>query len=98
MDELLTMTLDELGTLVNELGEIEYEQYKLKWAIAARIYKFEHREKALTDGLKAAIKALEYAEQVFVDGGYGYSTAAEMWAWCNGYEGSPDIRELVKDG
>jgi len=95
VDELLAKALDELGTLVNELGRVEHEQYKLKWIITVRVAKFERRERELVDGLKAAVQALECAEQHYIPTS---SAARQVWGYCDGANGSPDIRKLVKNG
>jgi hypothetical protein len=47
---------------------------------------------ALTRALRATIKALEYAEAELGS----YSLAAQVWAHCNGYGGSPDARAILK--
>jgi len=48
---------------------------------------------ALLKACKAAIAALEYAEHHYLPSS---SAAAEMWAFVNGYEGSPDIRAITE--
>ena len=42
---------------------------------------------------KAAFAALEHVERYYLTSS---SAAAEMWAFVNGYEGSPDIRAIVE--
>ena len=39
------------------------------------------------------MKALEFVEEYYMP---SYSAASEMWAFVNGYEGSPDIKAVLK--
>jgi len=47
---------------------------------------------SIAAALRAAITAMEYAEQYYLTP----SAAGEMWAHCNGHAGSIDIRAALK--
>ena len=94
MDEL--QELRELSTKVSELYKNLRIERNTYWETLGHAEEEKtrllHRERELVDGLKAAIRAIEYAEGTC----YSSSMVAVLWSHCNGYQGSPDIRKLVE--
>ena len=47
----------------------------------------------LAGALEAATQGMEYADKHYMTD----SVAAEMWSFCNGYEGSPNARAALEE-
>ena len=74
----------DCGCVIREnmqLGEVNLERCTL-----------HENAPAMLRGLEAAIAALDSAADYVTSS----SAHAAIWALCNGYEGSPDIEEIVR--